>query len=269
MKYRASQAFRRIPRRQWLAILLASTVLAANARAAISEWSQVQWLTWTPAGSLAAVGSDGGNQVSVNVAGANGIVNGTGTSFFDAAGNSSFSMATPTLGLGAPRNNGTTFYTFDFSSVNAPISTLVFGLSNLDAINGRGSILLSALDTLDDPININLWTVEAQFKEQAGSPAAQALVTLNSVNTFNVRLGSVQAGDNTAWGDSRGIFFTGLPDSLETLTLAHSYNHSNAAVSDSISFYIGVIPEPFAAFPVGAAALSFVCLRRRQRLVQS
>ncbi len=247
-----------------IATALAAGLLAASAQGTISDWSQVQWLSWTPSTATTAVGSLGGSQVSASVSGTNSIISGAGTSFFDVQGNATFSMATPTLGLGNPRANGVTFYTFNFTGLNVPVSSLVLGFTNLDAFNGRGSITLSAVDTLSAAVNVNLWTVEAQFKEQAGLPSAQALVTLAPVNTNNVRFGSMQAVDNTSWGDSRGIFLTGLPDNLASLTLAHQYNHPNPTVSDSIGFYVGVVPEPSSALACGGAVLALLALRRRK-----
>lgn len=241
---------------------LAAALVSGRTEAAIS-WNDVQWLTWSTAlNPAASTGSAAGQQVFVNVTGTNGTNAGAGLTNFDVLGNSTFTMVTPTLGLGAPKGGTVVNYTISLASLTIPASDLIIGISNLDAINGRGSITVSATDSANQASNVNHWITEAQFKAQAGVPAAQALVTRSNLGN-NMQLGSVVGPDNTSWGDSRGIFFGGLDADLATITLAHFYNHPTSSTTDSINLFIGIVPEPSAVLlsAIGAAA----CMTRRQR----
>lgn len=244
--------------------LLPALLLAAGAQAQVN-WSTVQWFTWTPALNPAAnLGTSTYGNASVTVTGTHAANAGTGTANFDVLGNGSYTMATATLGLGAPRANSIATYTIDLSAFNIPTSNLIIAIANLDATNGRGSITVSATDS-GSPLDVNTWTTEAQFKQQAGLQSAQSLVTRAPLGN-NMLLGTVQAGDNTSWGDSRGIFFSNLQGSIDMITLAHQYNHSNPTVSDNITLSIGVIPEPAsAAVAAGATALALALVTRRRR----
>lgn len=244
------------------AFTLAAALVSGRTEAAIS-WNDVQWLTWSAAlNPAASTGSAAGQQVFVSVTGTNGINAGVGVSNFDVLGNATFAMITPTLGLGAPKGGTVVNYTINLASLTIPTSDLIIGISNLDAINARGSITVSATNSANLASNVNNWITEAQFKQQAGVPAAQALVTRSNLGN-NMQLGSVVGTDNTSWGDSRGIFFGGLDAGLSTITLAHFYSHPNATITDNISLYIGIVPEPSAVLlsVIGVAA----CMTRRQR----
>jgi hypothetical protein len=236
-----------------------------HASAAIT-WSSVQWFTWTPdASPPSATGTVAGQQVSVGVSGTNGTVPGAGSSNFDVQGNGTFTMNTPSIGLGRPKGGTTVTYTLDLSSLTIPVSSLVIGISNLDAINNRGSITVSALNSANQAANVNTWTTEAQFKDQAGTPASQALVVRSTLGN-SMLLTTVQGSDNTSWGDSRGIFFTGLDDDLSSISFAHYYNHPNSTVTDNIGLYIGIVPEPSTTLFAAGACLVGLCRRSRKRL---
>lgn len=225
-------------------------------------WTSVQWFSWTGAVNPAAsTGAVAGQQVSVTVTGSNAANAGAGTTNFDILQNGTYSMVTPNLGLGAPKGGTTVTYTIDLSALSIPSSGLVIGISNLDATNGRGSITVSAVNDSNQSVNVNGWTTEGQFKQQAGLPSAQSLVTRSTLGNAML-LGTAQGPDNTSWGDSRGIFFTGLAADLKTITLSHTYSHSNPTISDNINLYVGIVPEPSAAWLILAGAT--VALRRRR-----
>jgi hypothetical protein len=235
---------------------------SASAEAAV-VWSEVQWFTWNAAiNPGASVGSVGLQQVSVTVAGTHASNAGSSTSKFDSALNGTYAMTTPGLGLGSPKAGTIVTYTLNLASLTIPSSSLVVGIANLDATNSRGSLTVSGVDDLNQVSNVNTWTTEAQFKAQAGIPSAQSLV-VRTVQGNNMRLGTAQGPDNTSWGDSRGIFFTGLDPDLKTISFAHQYNHPNATVSDNIGLYVGIIPEPSACILLSGGAL--VVLRRGRR----
>lgn len=246
----------------WLVLALGACHQPA---AAAIQWAEVSWFSWTanpnPGASTGAVL---GQSISLTLSGANATNAGASSSNFDMTAVSGYESTVPGLGLGAPKGGTVVTYTLDLSALTIPASNLVFGIANLDAINGRGSLTVSALDDLNQAVNVNAWETAGQFKQQAGVPSAQALVTLNPVGNA-VQLGSVQAGDNTSWGDSRGIFFSALQADLKSIAFSHYYNHPTPSVSDNISLYVGVIPEPahtaWAAGLVGLAALA----RRRRR----
>jgi hypothetical protein len=223
----------------------------------------VQWFTWTAAlNPAASTGAVSGQQIAVTVTGTNAANAGASSSNFDVQQNGSYSMHTPTLGLGAPKGGSAVSYTIDLSSLTIPSSGLVIGINNLDAFNSRGSITMSAVTDSNQASNVNGWTTEAQFKEQAGTPSAQSLVTRSTLGN-SMLLGTAQGADNTSWGDSRGVFFTGLAADLKTITLSHYYSHTNASVSDNISLFIGVVPEPSSALLLSIGAV-FLGVRRRR-----
>lgn len=241
--------------------VIAACMGASHSEAAL-VWTSVQWFTWTGALNPApSIGSAAGQQASVTVTGANAANAGPGTTNFDVLQNGTYSMSTPNLGLGAPKGNTTVTYTVDLSALSIPSSGLVIGISNLDATNSRGSITVSAVNDSNQPVNVNQWTTEGQFKQQAGLPSAQSLVTRSAVGNAML-LGTVQGPDNTSWGDSRGIFFTGLAPDLKTITLSHTYSHPNSTVSDNINLYVGIVPEPASAVLV-LTGVSLALRRRR------
>lgn len=227
-------------------------------------WSSVQWFSWTGAiNPAASTGTAAGQQLFVTVTGTHAANAGSGSSNFDSQQNGSYSMVTPSLGLGAPKAGTTVTYTVDLSALSIPSSHLVLGIANLDAVNSRGSLTVSAVNDLNQVSNVNGWTTEAQFKQQAGLPSAQALVT-RSVLGNSMLLGSAQGPDNTSWGDSRGIFFTGLAADLKTITLSHTYSHTNATISDSITLHVGIVPEPSSLLLTVAGGLPLIFRRRRR-----
>lgn len=243
-----------------LAGLVAITLSSADAAV---TWSTVQWFSWSTAIlPSASTGSLSGEHVYVTSGGANANAPASGTSSFSVTGAETFTMNTPTLGLGAPKAGTTVTYTLDLSALTIPLSDIVFGISNLDATNSRGSITVTAVNDLNQPLNVNSWTTEAQFKSTQGLPSAQSLVTRSAVGN-SMLLGTVQGGDNTSWGDSRGIFLSGLATDTKTVTFAHYYNHPNATVSDNITFFIGVVPEPSTACLAVAGAFCMTFHRRR------
>jgi hypothetical protein len=252
---------------QILTALLAMAACVIRADAAIT-WSSVQWFTWTPISSpLSATGTVAGQQVSVALSGTNSALPGAGSSNFDVQGNGTFSMNTPSVGLGRPKGGTTVTYTLDLSSLTIPVSSLVIGIANLDAINNRGSITVSALDSASQASNVNTWNTEAQFKDQTGTPASQALVVRSTLGN-SMLLTTVQGSDNTSWGDSRGIFFTGLDDDLSSISFAHYYNHPNSTITDNIGFYIGIVPEPSPALLVAGACIAGLSRRSRRQFLQ-
>lgn len=244
--------------------LFAFALLVHPTNAAV-VWSSVQWFTWTAASNPApSVGAVSGQQIAVTVTGTNAANAGVSSLNFDVQQNGSYSMSTPALGLGAPKSGSTVTYTIDLSALAIPSSGLVIGINNLDAFNSRGSITVSAVTDSNQAANVNGWITEAQFKEQAGTPSAQSLVTRSTLGN-SMLLGTAQGSDNTSWGDSRGIFLTGLATDLKTITMSHYYSHSNASVSDNIGLFIGIVPEPSSTLfgLVGA----FVLATRRRRCV--
>jgi hypothetical protein len=245
----------------WMTIVVMGGI-SSRSDAAIT-WSGVQWLSWNPATNPAAsTGSAAGQQVFVNVTGTDGAHPGAGTSNFDVNGNATYSMSTPGLGLGAPKGGSTVTYVINLASLSIPASSLVIGISNLDATNNRGSIIVSGLNGSNQASDVNTWTTEAQFKAAAGLPSAQSLVTRTNLGN-DMKLGSAMGSDNTSWGDSRGIFFAGLDPDLASITLNHTYSHSAASVSDNIILYIGIIPEPSSAILSAMGLIGFVMKRRR------
>lgn len=235
----------------------------SNGGAAV-VWNSVQWFSWTPAlNPAASTGAVSGQQIAVTVTGTNAANAGSGTSNFDVQQNGTYSMPTPTLGLGAPKGGSTVTYTIDLSALTMPSSGLVIGINNLDAFEARGSITVSAVTDANQSSDVNSWATEAQFKQQAGTPSAQSLVTRSNLGN-SMLLGTAQGVDNTSWGDSRGIFFTGLAADLKTITLSHYYSHSNPTVSDNIALYVGIVPEPSSAL-LGLLGASVLTTRRRRR----
>jgi hypothetical protein len=248
-------------RAAWFSAL--ALVCAAPHSDAAVVWTSVQWFSWTPAlNPAASTGALSGQQISVAVTGTNAANAGSGFSNFDVQQNGTYSMSTPTLGLGAPKGGTTVIYTIDLSALTMPSSGLVIGINNLDAFNSRGSITVSAVTDSNQPSNVNDWTTEAQFKQQSGTPSAQSLVTRSTLGN-SMLLGTAQGPDNTSWGDSRGIFFTGLAADLKTITLSHYYSHPTPSVSDTISLYVGIVPESSAAF-LALTGLSVLATRRRR-----
>lgn len=245
-----------------LKLAVLAVCMSASPAGAAVVWTSVQWFSWTgaviPAASTGAVA---GQQVSVTVTGTNAANTGPGTTNFDILQNGTYSMVTPNLGLGAPKGGSTVTYTIDLSALSIPSSGLVVGISNLDATNARGSITVSAVNDANQSVNVNDWTTEGQFKQQAGLPSAQSLVTRSTLGNAML-LGTAQGPDNTSWGDSRGIFFTGLAADLKTITLSHTYSHSNPTISDSINLYVGIVPEPSSALLILSGAS--IALRRRR-----
>lgn len=243
-------------------IALALVGNSSRSDAAIT-WAGVQWFSWNPAANPAAsTGSAAGQQVFVNVTGTDAIHPGVGISNFDVNGNATYSLVTPGLGLGAPKGGSTVTYVINLASLSIPASSLVIGISNLDATNNRGSVTVSALDGGNQASDVNTWTTEAQFKAQSGLPSAQSLVTRSNLGN-QMKLGSAMGTDNTSWGDSRGIFFTGLDADLASITLNHTYSHPTASVTDNIVLYIGVIPEPSSVMLSVFGLLGVVMRRRR------
>lgn len=241
---------------------LAMVFGVSNAGGAV-VWTSVQWFSWTPAlNPAASTGAVSGQQISVTVTGTNAANAGSGFSNFDVQQNGTYSMSTPTLGLGSPKGGSTVTYTIDLSALTMPSSGLVIGINNLDAFNGRGSITVSAVNDANQSSDVNGWITEAQFKQQAGTPSAQSLVTRSNLGN-SMLLGTAQGVDNSSWGDSRGIFFTGLTADLKTITLSHYYSHSNATVSDNIALYVGIVPEPSFAL-LGLIGASVLVNRRRR-----
>lgn len=247
-------------------ISLALLFLAPLSASAVVNFTEVQWMTWSPvANPGASTGTVNGQSVSVTITGTHAADAGGNTSNFDLLGDQSYTMAAPYLGVGAPRNNTTVTYTIDLSSLTVSTSDLIVGIADLDAINGRGSLTVSALDDLVQASNVNTWTTAGQFKQQAGLPDAQALVT-RAASGNDMVLGSTQAADNTAWGDSRGAFFADLASGLSSITIIHEYGHPNPAVSDSMAIYVGLVPEPSTwGLLFAAAGLLFVVQARKTR----
>lgn len=245
----------------WM-IVLGFVGNSSRSNAAIT-WSGVQWLLWTPGvNPVASTGSAAGQQVFVNVTGTDGMHPGAGISNFDVNGNATYLMSTPGLGLGAPKGGSTVTYVINLASLSIPASSLVIGISNLDATNNRGSIIVSGLNGSNQASHVNTWTTEAQFKAQTGLPSAQSLVTRTNLGN-DMKLGSAMGSDNTSWGDSRGIFFAGLDADLESITLNHTYSHPTASVTDNIILYIGIIPEPSSVILSAVGILGLIMKRRR------
>lgn len=233
------------------------------------DFYNVEWVSWTGAINPApATGTSSYGTISVNVTGTHLANPAASSSVFSTTGGATFDLAAPNLGLGAPRANSITTYTIDLGAYSGSTSRLLLGISNLDATNGRGSLTVSAFNSANVPFNANLWATEAQFKELAGTPSAQSLVTRNELGD-SLRLGSVQAPDNTAWGDSRAIFFSGLPEGVDTVVLQHRYNHPTPSVSDNISLYVAVIPEPATAGTFAAAGTLALAIGTRRRRTNS
>lgn len=243
-----------------LALLLLSP-LSSNA---VVDFDSVKWFTWSPvANPGASIGSADGQSASVTVTGTHAADAGAATANFDTEEDESYSLAVPYLGLGAPRNDTSVTYTIDLSSLTIPTSNLVIGFFGLDAVNNRGSLTVSAQDDLSQASNVNTWTTAGQFKLEPGAPFAQALVTRTAVSNSMV-LGSTQGADNSAWGDSRGIFFSDLAPNLSSISVTHQYGHPNPSISDNIGLYIGVVPEPSTwGLLAGSVCLLFVFLKRK------
>ncbi|NOQ63492.1 MAG: hypothetical protein GQ582_03155 [Methyloprofundus sp.] len=246
------------PRNSLFSLLACSGLLVVSSNAFAANIAELDWFQWHATSDNSSIGSLAGQQIGASNTGLNSFIYpGQALNHIDTDIDGSYETELDYLALGDPRGGGTVTTTFDLSNLSTPVSNLIFGVNELDATSGRGSLLISGTNASGQSINVNNWVTEGQYKQVEGVPSAQSLLS-RSISGDNMLLGTFQGTDNTAWGDSRWLFLSGISDDTAFITLAHTYaNPRSASTKDSIgaTFGLAAVPEPEVLFLLTLAGL--------------